>query len=168
MHYSKLAVVSTAVSLLVVALPAGAETITIAAKTSFSETSGASQKVKDECDIQGRMPKYIKSYAKKHTDVVFTDESLDSVDGKVLHLEFEHVYAPGGGGYSGSKSVSVVGELKENGEVIASLTVDRAALFGMTPGTCSMLKRVAKKLGQDIGNWLEAPEMDSMLGDAAN
>ena len=88
--------------------------------------------------------------------------------GKTLYLEFEHVYAPGGGGYSGAKSVAVVGELKENGEVIASLTVSRAALFGMAPGTCSMLKRVAKKLGQDIGNWLEAPEMDSMLGDAAN
>jgi hypothetical protein len=38
----------------------------------------------------------------------------------------------------------------------------------MVPGTCSMLKRVAKKLGQDIGKWLKAPEMDAMLGDAAN
>jgi len=168
MRLSSLVITIAALSFIALAAPVKADTVTIAAATAFSETSGATQKVKDECDIQGRLPKYIKSYAKKHTDVVFTDEALDSADGKVLHLEFEHVYAPGGGGYSGAKSVSVVGELKENGEVIASLTVDRAALFGMTPGTCSMLKRVAKKLGQDIGKWLEAPEMDSMLGDAAN
>lgn len=147
---------------------AQAETVTISQETPFAEDSGATDNVKKECDIQGRLPKYLKSYAKKHTEVVFTTESLDSVGGKTLYLEFEHVYAPGGGGYSGAKSVSVVGELKENGEVIASLTADRAALFGMTPGTCSMLKRVAKKLGQDIGDWLKEPEMDSMLGDAAN
>ncbi len=161
-------ILSITLLIIVVASPARAETVTISQSTPFSETSGASDKVKQECDIQGRLPKYIKSYAKKHTDVVFTTESLDSVDGKTLYLEFEHVFAPGGGGYSGAKSVSVTGELKDNGEVIASLTADRAALFGMTPGTCSMLKRVAKKLGQDIGKWLKAPEMDSMLGDAAN
>ena len=117
--------------------------------------------------MQERLPKYLKSYAKKHTDIVFTTEELESIEGKVLWLEFDHVFAPGGGGYSGAKSVEVVGELRENGEVIASMTVDRAALFGMTPGTCSMLKRVAKKLGEDIAQWLEAPEMDAMLGDAA-
>ena len=90
------------------------------------------------------------------------------MEGKVLFLEFEHIYAPGGGGYSGAKSVSVTGELKENGEVIASLTADRSTIIGMMPGTCSMLRRVAKKLGQDIGKWLEEPEMDSLLGQAAN
>ncbi len=161
-------ILSITLLIIVVASPATAETITIAESTPFSETSGVTENVKNECGIQVRLPKYIKSYAKKHTDVVFTTEPLENAEGKVLYLEFEHVYAPGGGGYSGAKSVSVTGELKDNGEVIASLTADRAALFGMTPGTCSMLKRVAKKLGQDIGNWLKAPEMDSMLGDAAN
>lgn len=160
-------VVSIALSLMVLASSATADTLTIAQSTPFSETSGATDKVKVECKMQERLPKYIQSYAKKHTDVIFTTEDLESAEGKVLYLVFEHVYAHGGGGYSGSKSVSVTGELKENGEVIASLTADRAAIFGMTPGTCSMLKRVAKKLGQDIGNWLKAPEMNSMLGDAA-
>ena len=167
MRLSFVLVISISLLLVAMAPSAIADTVTVAQATPFSESSGASDNVKNECNIQGRLPKYIKSYAKKHTEVNFTTEDLESVEGKVLYLEFEHVYAPGGGGYSGAKSVSVTGELKENGEVIASLTADRAALFGMTPGTCSMLKRVAKKLGQDIGKWLEAPEMDSMLGDAA-
>lgn len=148
--------------------PAQADTVTVAAETAFADDSGASENVKRECDLQGRLPKYIKDYAKKHTKVEITREDLDSVAGKVLYLTFDHVYAPGGGGYSGAKSVSVEGELKEDGEVIGSFTVDRAALFAMVPGTCAMLKRAAKKLGEDIGVWLAAPEMDSMLGDAAS
>lgn len=143
------------------------DVVTVSQFTPFADDSGASENVKRECKIEERLPKYLKAYAKKHTEVVFSTEPLDGVEGKVLYMEFSHVYAPGGGGYSGAKSVEVEGELKENGEVIASFTVDRAALFGMTPGTCSMLKRVAKKIGEDVAMWLQAPEMDSMLGDAS-
>jgi len=157
-----------AVAVLFMAMAAQAkDVVTISQFTPFSEDSGATDNVKEECGFEERLPKYLKSEAKKVADIVFTTEPLDSVEGKVLYMEITHVFAPGGGGYSGAKNVEVEGELRENGEVIASFTVDRAALFGMTPGTCSMLKRVAKKIGEDLAEWLEAPEMDSMLGDAA-
>ena len=143
------------------------ETITISQFTPFAEDSGATDAVKEECKFEERLPKYLKSEAKKIADIVMTTEPLDTIEGKVLFMEVTHVFAPGGGGYSGAKNVEVEGELRENGEVIASFMVDRTALFGMTPGTCSMLKRVAKKIGEDVAEWLEAPEMDSMLGDAA-
>ena len=143
------------------------DTVSVSRLTPFTDDSGATDNVRQECKMEERLPKYLKSYAKKHTEVVLTTEPLDGLQGKVLYMEFTHVFAPGGGGYSGAKNVEVEGELRENGEVIGSFTADRAALFGMTPGTCSMLKRVTKKLGQDIANWLEAPEMDAMLGDAA-
>lgn len=147
---------------------AEADTVTISSDTPFAEDSGVSDNVKRECKLESRFPKYVKDYAKKHTDVVLSNELLEGVEGKVLYLEFEHVFAPGGGGYSGAKSVSVVGELRENGEVIGSLTAERNAHFGMTPGTCSMLKRAVKKLGQDVGNWLASPTMDAMLGNAGS
>ena len=159
-----------ALALVVFAMATAAQAkdvVTISQLTPFSEDSGATDAVKAECAFEERLPKYLKSYAKKHTDIVFTTDELDGVEGKVLFMEVTRVFAPGGGGYSGAKSVEVEGELRENGEVIASFTVDRAAIFGMTPGTCSMLKRVAKKMGEDLGEWLEAPEMDAMLGDAA-
>ena len=153
---------------LTLAVAAHAEGEVTASKlTPFADDSGASDNVKRECKMEERLPKYVKSYAKKHTTVSFTTDSLDDAEGRVLYMEFSHVHAPGGGGYSGAKSVEVEGELRENGEVIASFTVDRAALFGMAPGTCSMLKRATKKIGQDIAEWLKAPEMDAMLGDAA-
>jgi hypothetical protein len=143
------------------------DVITISQFTPFAEDSGATDAVKEECEFEERLPKYLKSEAKKVADIVFTTEPLDSVEGKVLYMETTHVFAQGGGGWSGGKNVEVEGELRENGEVIASFMVDRTAIFGMTPGTCSMLKRVAKKIGEDVAEWLEAPEMDSMLGDAA-
>ena len=143
------------------------DVVTISELTPFAEDSGATDAVKEECGFEERLPKYLKSEAKKIADIVMTTEPLETVEGKVLFMETTHVFAPGGGGYSGAKNVEVEGELRENGEVIASFMVDRSALFGMTPGTCSMLKRVAKKIGEDVAEWLEAPEMDSMLGDAA-
>ncbi len=159
-----------ALVLTMLAMASGADAkdvITISKFTPFAEDSGATDAVKEECKFEERVPKYLQSEAKKIADIVLTDEPLDGVEGKVLYMEITHVFAQGGGGWSGGKNVEVEGELRENGEVIASFTVDRTAIFGMTPGTCSMLKRVAKKIGEDLAEWLEAPEMNSMLGDAA-
>lgn len=75
-------ILSITLLIIVVASPATAETITIAESTPFSETSGVTENVKNECGIQVRLPKYIKSYAKKHTDVVFTTEPLENAEGK--------------------------------------------------------------------------------------
>lgn len=154
-------------TLLSFAAPAVADTVTVGTMTPFAENSGATQNVKDECGFESRLPKYIKDYAKKAgVKVELTSEPLDGVDGKVLYLETTQVFAPGGGGYSGAKSATVTGKLVENGEVIGTFSDHRRALMGMMPGTCSMMKRVAKILGKDIGTWLANPTMDAMLGDA--
>jgi len=144
---------------------AQANTVTLSSSIPFAEDSGASENVKKECKFESRLPEYIRKQAKRGLKVVVTEEPLEDVQGKVLFLETTNVHAPGGGGYSGSKSAIVTGELKENGEVIASVTARRRTLVGMTPGTCSMLKRIAKKLGEDIADWLREPTMDARLGD---
>jgi hypothetical protein len=141
------------------------DVVTIAELTPFAEDSGVTDNVKRECGMEKRLPEYLKSNAKKHTKIVFTSEPLDSVEGRVLFMEITNVFAPGGGAYSGSKSVIVAGELKEDGELIASMTVRRHSLIGMMPGTCSIMKRIVKKLGEDIAIWLAAPTMDAELGD---
>lgn len=142
-----------------------ADSITIAKSIPFSEFSGATQSVMNECKFETRLPAYIKSAAKKKVDVVLSTKPLEEALGKVLFLEITNVNAAGGGGYSGSKSATVSGELKENGEVIGSVMVRRRALIGIMPGTCSMLKRVAKKMGSDIAAWLVEPTKDARLGD---
>lgn len=150
---------------LFVSMVAQADTVTISRSVPFAADSGASENVKRECKFETRLPEYIRKQAKRGLKVVVTEEPLENVPGKVLFLETTNVFAPGGGGYSGSKSAIVTGELKENGEVLASVTARRRTLVGMTPGTCSMLKRIAKKLGEDIATWLREPTMNARLGD---
>ncbi len=145
--------------------PAQADTVTIAKSVPFAADSGASDNVKEECEMQTRLPEYIRKEGKRKVDVELAEGPLDDVAGKVLHLEITNVFAPGGGAYSGSKSVIVAGELKEDGAVIGSMTVRRHSLIGMMPGTCSIMKRIVKKLGEDIATWLAAPTMDAELGD---
>ena len=164
----RISLLAFAIFVFVIVSSARADTVTISDSTPFAEDSGASDSVKNECKFETRLPRYIKDKGKKRVDVVLSSEPLESVKGKVLFLEVTNVFALGGGGYSGSKSVTVVGELKENGELIGSLTARRRTLMGWTPGTCSMLKRVSKKLGEDIAGWLVEPTMDARLGDAAN
>jgi hypothetical protein len=161
----RLAVFLTAIVAVSWLSPAQADTVTIAKSVPFAEDSGATDNVKEECEMQTRLPEYIRKEGKRKVDVELAEGSLDDVAGKVLHLEITNVFAPGGGAYSGSKSVIVAGELKEDGELIASMTVRRHSLIGMMPGTCSIMKRIVKKLGEDIAIWLAAPTMDAELGD---
>jgi hypothetical protein len=142
-----------------------ADTITIAKSISFAADSGASQELIDDCEMQTRLPEYIKKEGKRKIDVELSKGPLEDAEGKILHLEISNVYAPGGGAYSGSKSVIVMGELKENGEVIASMSGRRHSMVGMMPGTCSIMKRITKKLGEDIADWLAEPTMNAELGD---
>ena len=142
-----------------------ADTVTIAKSVPFAEDSEVSDDVREECKFATQLPQYIKKEAKRKVDVELSADPLENAEGKVLFLETTNVYAPGGGGFSGSKSAIVSGELKEDGEVIGSITARRHTLIGMMPGTCSMMKRIAKKLGEDIAVWLAEPTMDARVGD---
>jgi hypothetical protein len=144
---------------------AQAETLTTSQSIPFAEDSGASDDIKNECKFETRLPEYLKKEAKRTFDVVLSKEPLEDSEGKTLSLIIANMYGLGGGAFSGSKSAIVTGELKENGEVIASMSLRRHSIMGMAPGTCSILKRIAKKMGEDIAEWLEEPTMDAELGD---
>lgn len=146
-------------------LAAQADVVTIAKSVPFAEDSGVTDAVRDDCKFETRLPEYIKKEAKRKVDVELSAEPLENVEGRVLHLETTKVFGLGGGIYSGTKRATVSGELRENGELVGSITVMRKTLMGMTPGTCSMFKRLAKKLGEDIAEWLEEPTMDARIGD---
>lgn len=144
---------------------AQAETLTVSKSIPFAEDSGASEDIKNECKFETRLPEYVKKEAKRTFDIVLSTDPLEDAEGKTLSLIVTNMYGLGGGAYSGSKSAIVSGELKEGGEVIASMRLRRHSIMGMTPGTCSIMKRIAKKMGEDIAEWLEEPTMGAELGD---
>jgi len=162
-----LAIVSTTV--LMFAVPAVAETYTVVSPVPFSENSQASRDVKETCTLDIRLPEFIEKAAKRGVEVVIAGDPGENVEGKVLYLEIVHVLGTGGGAWSGAKSVTVEGVLKENGEVIGSFTGARysgGGAFGAMKGTCSILGRCIQAIGKDIATWLREPTMNAMLGNA--
>jgi len=144
------------------------QVVTMSQELEFAETSGASGKVQSECTLQTRLPQFIKDYA-KGVKVVLAEEVSDSTEGKVLHVEIVNVVGTSGGAWSGAKSVTVKGELTEDGEVIGTFIASRysgGGAFAGMKGTCSILGRCIKAIGSDIGKWLTKPTMDAALGDA--
>ncbi len=153
---------------LVSAAHADSATVTVSREVEFDEASGVTDNVRKECTLQTRLPGFIKDFA-KGMKIVLADDVSESTEGRVLHLTITNVIGPGGGAWSGSKSVTVKGELTENGEVLGSFIAGRysgGGAFGGYKGTCSILGRCIKTIGKDIALWLKNPTMDARLGNA--
>jgi hypothetical protein len=162
-----LVLLATGASLLLAAGSGAEETggVRVLRTIPFSAESGASQNVQDECQLQTKVPQFLGSFSKS---VELVDGPLGT-DGRVLELEISQVHAPGGGAWSGAKSMTVKGTLRENGEEIGTFIATRysgGGAFGGYKGTCGIVGRCAKAIGKDIAGWLAKPGKDSRLGDA--
>jgi hypothetical protein len=156
-----------ACSALVVASPALAEVTKVQRSIAFAEGSGASDAVRNECALETKVPDFIKQFAGDSVELV--DAALDPRKGRVLKMEITEVHAPGGGAYSGPKWMTVKGELLENGKPLGSFRAKRfstGGAFGGFKGTCAIIGRCTKAIGQDIAGWLRSPTRDAELGDA--
>ena len=167
-----LAICAGAIFVLMVS-PSRAETISIASSVPYAASSGISKKQKTDCTLDVRLPKYIESAAHSEIEIVILEDAVDAVQGKVLQLEFVHVFAQPGMWISGSAAVAVRGKLMENDEVIGSVTAfrtnsrpDIAGKVDGLEGACIMLNRCVEVIGQDIATWLERPTMNAKLGEA--
>lgn len=137
--------------------------IKVAREISFAESSGVRDKVRDECKLQTRVSK---SLAQSSTQVELVDDPGGSQDR--LELTISEVNAGGGGAWSGPKSMTVKGQLFQNGKPGPTFTASRysgGGMFGGYKGTCSIVGRCAKTIGKDIAKWLENPTDDASLGD---
>lgn len=128
--------------------------------------------VQKECLIGNQLPEFIESYASGYDMAVNpTNGPLGKVKkGRVLDMEIINVHGTGGGAWTGAKSVTVKGTLRENGKVVGTFEGSRysgGGAFGGYKGTCSILGRCVKALGKDIATWLQAPTMNAQLGDMA-
>ncbi|MEC5396405.1 hypothetical protein [Uliginosibacterium sp. H1] len=84
---------------------------------------------------------------------------FSSVDGKVLRVSIVNVYGVGGGGWSGTKSVTIRADLLEKGRLIGirSITRSSRSLLGAVSGTCPMLENCLDALSKDVMVWLSHP-----------
>jgi hypothetical protein len=148
---------------------AGAEEILIQANTPYSDGAQVRDAVKDECQLETKLPGFIREYARANgMEVSLESGTLDTKKGKVLLVEITGVTAPGGGAWSGAKSMSIAGKLYDNGKMIGDFTGMRysgGGFFGGYKGTCSIIGRCSKTLGKDVATWLKNPTSGAHLGD---
>ena len=149
------------------ALPAAAaEPVQIQRSIPYASGSQATAAVREQCGLQTKVPDFIKQFAGEGVQLV---DAINPKKGRVLKLEITEVFAPGGGGMSGPKWMSVKGELFDKGKQIGSFRAKRystGGVFGGYKGTCAIIGRCSKTIGQDIASWLAAPTKDAELGDA--
>ena len=134
----------------------------------FAQNVNVTQAVRAECNLNGTLSDFVQSASRNYGTNVVGVDTVAGKKGRVLTMKITNVMGAGGGAWSGAKSVSVEGELSENGKVIGSFRGSRysgGGVFGGFKGTCSILGRCVKALGSDIAGWLQSPVMNANLGD---
>lgn len=145
--------------------------VTVAAlkKIPFSEDANVRDAVREECEIQTQVPKFLKRFGPEYGIKVELVDSLDNAKtDQTIEMEITRVHAPGGGGWSGAKSMTVKAKVFEDGSLIGDATAQRHSTGGMFAGykgTCSIVGRCAEAIGQDLARWLQDPSSDARLGD---
>ena len=124
-------------------------------KIAYEKNVHVPDAVRKECGLETSIPKYVKA-------------ASGSAGKGTLDMKITGLLATGGGSFSGPKSVTITGTLRDGGKVTGSFVARRNASAGAFGGggTCSMLDRCAKALGNDVGAWLKSPTKDARLGDA--
>ena len=89
---------------------------------------------------------------------------VKAAQGKKLQLQIVSTHLRGGGAYTGSKWIKVVGSLVENNNEIGNFIVLRHSFRGWT--SCSMVDRLSEEISKDILEWMKSPMMNAKLGDA--
>lgn len=153
-----------AAALLPLAALAGGS-ITVPKKVPFEKGIHVPDAVRAECGLEQKTAEQVRAALGGKFDTVNVAESVSSkTAGKALDMKITNVLAPGGGPWSGPKSVEVRGTLWENGKQLGSFTARRNTTRG--GGTCGMLERDAKEIAVDIAKWIESPGKGDRLGDA--
>jgi len=146
-----------------------AEAVKVPRSVPYAEDSEIPGKIKSECRLGQQLGEYIIEYAKAKN--VATEPMADTsktMPGRVLVVEIRDAVSEGNAFLGHHKSTSVRGTLYQDGEPVAKFRGRRNSMGGFGAGfkgSCSVLGRTIKALGEDIVEWLAAPGDGAELGD---
>ncbi len=142
--------------------------VTLITPIPFAESAEVRQGIRDECRLQEKLAGFIQQFsAEENIKVETSSGPAASVAGQVLEVRITGVYAPGGGAFSGGKSVTVKGELTENGQALGDFKARRISsggAFAIFKGTCDIVGRDVETLGSDIAGFLADPSDGARMG----
>jgi hypothetical protein len=127
----------------------------------FAPESGASSEIRNDCRLGEELIEGIGKGARRYLDVRLVGDH-SGVPGRVLVMRFSRVEGPAGD-EPGSKTVTLIGRLLEDGQVVASFTAQRSS--EKTGETCELMGDIIDDLAGDVAEWLREPGTDAMLGE---
>jgi hypothetical protein len=143
-----------------------AEKLMIQTPAVYDNDARINNKIRTECAVENRLSQFMAERASGKYDVVSV--KTPDASGKALTLTILNVGGVGGGGWSGPKSITLHGVLKDKGRVIGTFNARRGSsggAFGAYKSTCGIIERCAEALAKDVSAWLEKPTMDAGLGE---
>jgi len=146
-----------------------AESVKVPQSVPFAEDAEIAGNIKHDCNINQQLGQFIAEYAKAKSVATQSVASTDkTMLGRVLVVEIRDAVSDGNPFLGHHKSTSVRGALYQDGAVIAKFKGRRNSMGGFGAGfkgSCSVLGRTVKALGEDIAGWLASPSDDAQLGD---
>jgi hypothetical protein len=140
---------------------AGAEgAIQIPRNVPYSNEASVAQNVRTECtDLGTKLAASLHRYATKYgVPTVVVDETGPTEQGRVFHVQITNIFSAGNAFIGHRKSMAARGELFEDGVSKGRVDFTRNSGGGFGAGfkgSCSVLGRCTKTLGNDFARWLE-------------
>jgi len=145
-------------------------TVVIPATIPFAEGAYIPENVKAECDLPARQSEWLaQGLRSRGYTVIFQQPGDPDQDTATLKVQISSAFASGNAFIGHSKGMSLSGTLIQNGQKLGSFVAFRKSgggAFGGFKGSCAVMIRCAKTLGEDVAKWLEAPTNDARLGSA--
>jgi len=143
--------------------------ITIQNTVPYSPGNAIANNIKNECVLDQQLADFIKeSAAESGLELRGVDVIDTNGPGNILKLEITHAVSSGNAFIGHRKYTAIRGELFDNGKLLASFTGARnsgGGAFAGFKGSCAVLGRTVKALGNDIATWLKQPSNNAHLGD---
>ncbi|WP_050477164.1 hypothetical protein [Herbaspirillum rhizosphaerae] len=128
-------------------------------------------RVKNDCAVESIVGDNVfQKIAEKRPDAQQVQDPAKMATGKVLKLTIISVQGIGGGGWTGSKGITVRADLMQDGRLVQSTQRkerSRGGLLGPVLGTCAILQDVGEALGQHFATWLAKVDSEASAAPAA-
>lgn len=146
-----------------------ADAVVVPKPVPYAADSDIANNIRQECKINTELSDFIAEYARQHgVTVTFADTVSAHSRGRVLQVEITDAISSGNAFIGHHKSTAARGRLYQDGKLVGSFRDRRNSMGGMFAGykgSCSVLGRTVKAIGEDVGAWLAAPSQDAELGD---
>jgi hypothetical protein len=135
----------------------------------FAETADIRDRIRQDCGLSTKLSRAIGERAEKKEIALVRVGNLGKEGGNLsLELRITDAIEAAGGVFPAS-SLSIDGVLKKDSKVVGTFVATRfakASLFPFVRSECAILSVAVDLLAKDVVKWLNAPRLDSRIGDS--